>query len=92
MEIDIFAVGVGKVDVSQLKQVVLLNKNTVNIWLQMAESQEQVFLHRNFKNFLTQINQLKVAQFECFDEFIDYCALGKFCLSEGFQTFLLLIV
>ena len=42
----------------------------------MTDTDDKVFLHKNFNQFLKQIHQLKVAQFECFDKFVDYCALG----------------
>ena len=56
----------------------------------MTESPDRVFLHKNFGQFLKQITQLKVAQFECFDEFVDHCAIAdtagesceQYCLNR----------
>ena len=34
---------------------------------------ENVFYHDDFSNLLQKISELKVVQFECFDEFKDFC-------------------
>jgi len=73
-DIKIFGIGVGDKDrFRQLNEV--------------SGGAENVFYHDDFSNLLQKISELKVVQFECFDEFKDFCKdegepCDHFCLNE----------
>lgn len=59
-DIKIFGIGVG-------------NKDRFRQLNEVSGGAENVFYHDDFSNLLQKISELKVVQFECFDEFKDFC-------------------
>ena len=54
-----------------------LKIRSVDPWVrqlnEVSGGAENVFYHDDFSNLLQKISELKVVQFECFDEFKDFC-------------------